>query len=399
MLACGGSGASGADAAADARTQPCSASIDCDDGLFCNGEERCVDGECLLGSPVLCEDGVACTRDRCDEARRACVNAAPDEDGDGHTALDCGGDDCDDADAHRFPGNTEVCDTRDDDEDCDPESFGERDADGDGSLDARCCNLAADGSRICGDDCDDAHPSVHPGEAEDCDGLDNDCNGEVDDGVTQPFWPDADADGEGDATALASDVVWACHRPASTSPFHADCDDTNAAISPSLPEVCDEAGVDEDCDGVANPADRCACSGTSSRPCPLSGACAAGVERCISGAYSACTVAAVPETCNGVDDDCDGLVDDLGGVEFGLRLDCFVDRDNDGFAAPDADHVSSCPAAGRSSFGGCPSGTTNRDPSATEADCDDTQNTIRPGAPERANGVDDDCDGMIDEGT
>jgi hypothetical protein len=40
-----------------------------------------------------------------------------DADGDGHRAMNCGGDDCDDADANRFPGRTEVCDTTMHDED------------------------------------------------------------------------------------------------------------------------------------------------------------------------------------------------------------------------------------------------------------------------------------------
>src|SRR5690348_5247253 len=45
---------------------------------------------------------------------------ACDEDGDGHDAVTCGGDDCDDADRNRYPGATEVCDPASRDEDCNP---------------------------------------------------------------------------------------------------------------------------------------------------------------------------------------------------------------------------------------------------------------------------------------
>lgn len=52
---------------------------ECDDGLFCNGSERCLDGGCAAGAPPLCDDGVECTADECDEAASACVNL-PDDD-------------------------------------------------------------------------------------------------------------------------------------------------------------------------------------------------------------------------------------------------------------------------------------------------------------------------------
>src|SRR5512143_1962870 len=47
-----------------------------------------------------------------------------DADGDGHGAISCGGDDCDDADANRYPGNAEVCDAAGVDDDCDPATLG-----------------------------------------------------------------------------------------------------------------------------------------------------------------------------------------------------------------------------------------------------------------------------------
>jgi hypothetical protein len=59
------------------------------------------------------------------------------------------------ADASRFPGNVEVCDAADVDEDCNQATFGDRDQDGDGWIDADCCNDGGGGARACGDDCDD----------------------------------------------------------------------------------------------------------------------------------------------------------------------------------------------------------------------------------------------------
>jgi hypothetical protein len=46
--------------------------------------------------------------------------------------CECGGDDCDDADADRFPGNAEVCNRDGEDDACNPATFGNRDADQDG---------------------------------------------------------------------------------------------------------------------------------------------------------------------------------------------------------------------------------------------------------------------------
>ncbi len=45
----------------------CLADADCSDTLYCNGAERCVDGECISGKPPLVDDDVKCTQDRCDD--------------------------------------------------------------------------------------------------------------------------------------------------------------------------------------------------------------------------------------------------------------------------------------------------------------------------------------------
>jgi hypothetical protein len=51
----------------------CSGEADCDDGVYCNGAEQCVDGSCQPGTAVVCDDGVPCTVDRCDELLGDCA--------------------------------------------------------------------------------------------------------------------------------------------------------------------------------------------------------------------------------------------------------------------------------------------------------------------------------------
>ena len=112
---------------------------------------------------------------------RSDAGDCPDEDGDGHGSLPCG-DDCDDTDATRFPGNTETCDG--DDDDCNDSTFGP-DGDADGFPSVSCCN----GADNCGADCNDSAVNANPDADEICNGgIDDDCNGLADiaDGVCVP---------------------------------------------------------------------------------------------------------------------------------------------------------------------------------------------------------------------
>ena len=104
----------------DEATRSCDESPDdslCDDGVFCNGQETC-DPEfgCRPGVPPFCGDGDICTIDFCDEDMTMCVHTVLDEDGDGEPSRSCGGNDCDDSNGGRFPGNTEICDNGIDDD-------------------------------------------------------------------------------------------------------------------------------------------------------------------------------------------------------------------------------------------------------------------------------------------
>jgi hypothetical protein len=56
----------------------CSRNADCDDQLYCNGQERCDMGVCRDGARPALDDGVACTADSCDEQSQAVVHAPTD---------------------------------------------------------------------------------------------------------------------------------------------------------------------------------------------------------------------------------------------------------------------------------------------------------------------------------
>jgi hypothetical protein len=208
-----------------ANAQPCSTDVDCDNGLFCDGVEICVGGSCGSGvSPCTPPDVCNDVTDRCESS---CPR--PDADGDGSIRMGCGGDDCDDTDARRFPGNVEVCDAENLDEDCDSDTFGDRDQDGDGFIDAQCCNQASDGTINCGPDCNDQDPGTNPIVPEVCNGFDDDCDGSIDDAPGVSVYPDNDMDGFGAVGAVAQ---FMCPGVGNFSPYANDCDDTNAAIVP-----------------------------------------------------------------------------------------------------------------------------------------------------------------------
>ena len=56
--------------------QNCTTDAQCNNGAFCDGVEHCVEGTCAAGTPINCNDGVACTVDTCNETTDACVNTA-----------------------------------------------------------------------------------------------------------------------------------------------------------------------------------------------------------------------------------------------------------------------------------------------------------------------------------
>ncbi len=366
----------------------------CDDGIYCNGEERCEAGKCVSGEPIACDDGIACTTDSCDETRWACRHEAPDADSDGHTDAACLdarsrplGDDCDDADAARHPGADEFCDPNGVDEDCDASTVGDKDDDGDGAVSAACCNVT-EHERQCGPDCDDTNPQVGPEATEVCDGLDNNCDGRTDEGVELRLFRDLDGDQYGSGEV----ALRACAKVRGYSSQGGDCDDHDAAVHPGAPESCAMPAADRDCNGVKNDiAGGCACKSGTERPCPLAGLCSQGTQACVNELWSPlCSIVPVAETCNGLDDDCDGQTDNS------VTIDCYADDDADGFAPAGASSMAVCPTVDQAD--GCPLGFTHRAPNGGAVDCAPKDSSVSPGASELCNGKDDDCDGDVDEG-
>ncbi len=329
-----------------------------------------------------------------------------DGDGDGHGAgtavAACeapaghvsSADDCDDGDPAVSPSADEVCNGVDDDCDGDvdeasavdaPTWYGDADADGYGAaaFTAVACS-APSGYVATADDCDDLEAAVHPGAAETCDGVDEDCDGTVDDSPTDPadFYADGDGDGYGDAGTAVSD----CSAPVGYVADATDCDDADLAVHPGATETCD--GADEDCDGV--PDDGVATSdwyddadsdgygdaAVATTACAAPSGSVADATDC-DDADGAIHPGAT-ETCDGVDEDCDGVVDD--GV---ATTTWYADADSDGFGD----------AASTAAACAVPAGYV-----AVDTDCDDGDAAIHPGATETCDGVDEDCDGVVDDG-
>jgi hypothetical protein len=245
------------------------------------------------------------------------IDHRSDSDGDGTADVY----DCEPEDGTRYPGAEELCNGLDDD--CDGVvdeggvAFPDNDGDGFGDSDhpgRAGCDIA-DGWVGNALDCADDDPDRHPGMDEACNGVDDNCDGDVDEGAggTVAWWVDADGDGWG-----GGEPGLACALPDGAVSQGGDCDDSRDDRFPGAQEWCD------------------------------------------------------------LDHDCDGVVDDPESEDAVLRL---PDGDGDGFGVAGTE-VRTCDP----SFG-----------TDADGDCDDRDGEANPGAPERwYDGVDQDCDGASD---
>jgi len=113
-----------------------------------------------------------------------------------------------------------------------------------------CIDKDNDGYDSC-NECDDDNADINRDADEICDGVDNDCDGEIDEGL---FYPDKDKDGYGDATAVGQ----SCPVPEGYVSGNIDCNDNNSSVKPGAVEIPGD-GIDQNCDGEIDEA-------SSSRP-------------------------------------------------------------------------------------------------------------------------------------
>ena len=332
-----------------------------------------------------------------------------DKDGDGYDDLSCGGTDCDDTDSSIYPGATEYCDgidndcngVLDDDYAVDAVTWYE-DSDGDsyGDITSTITACAAPSGYVSDDtDCDDTDAAVNPGATEVCNGIDDDCDGDIDtddsslDASTSiTYYKDSDGDGYGDGGTSTD----ACEPPTGYVTDDSDCDDTNAAVNPGATEVCN--GIDDDCDGDIDDDDASLDASTASTYYRDADSDGYGDA---SSSLLACNLPTgyvsddtdcddtngkvnpgATEICNGIDDDCDGDIDsDDSSLDSSTASTYYKDSDGDSYGDSGTSMEACEPPTGYVT---------------DNTDCDDTDSAVNPAATEVCNGIDDDCDGDID---
>jgi len=282
------------------------------------------------------------------------------------------GGDCDDGDPAFHPGAPEEDCTDPNDYNCDG-STGYDDDDGDGW--AAC------------EECDDGDATVNPDADEVCNGIDDDCDDEIDeDALDASSWY-ADSDGDSYGDLLFS--LQACEQPPGYVADATDCDDADAQVNPAATEICDE--IDNDCDGTADEddaseaptwyadadADSYGDGKTTLVQCDEPSGYVADGSDCDDG--DAEVNPAATELCDSIDNDCDGTADEDDSADAPTW---YADADSDSYGDDDDSRTSCAQPSGYTALGG---------------DCDETDAAVNPGATELCDEVDNDCDGDTDE--
>ncbi|MDO8621969.1 MAG: putative metal-binding motif-containing protein, partial [bacterium] len=357
---------SGPDSGTDAEMiVSCTMSSDCPASQVCR-QERCgpecrEDFDCCDDPATLC--GLVCREEECVEASAETCNGLDDDaDGDvdngfdfARDATNCGacGLRCDDVLAHVRPGGP-LCD---------------------GGICRLTADACADGfSDMNGADADGCEYACFPTNdgIEEPDGDDNNCDGATDEGFDCTPGEEQVC---GAGTGICQEGVQQCGLDGTwgecgdaIGPMPETCngldDDCNGFADDGLTlsdEVCDAERTDENCDGEVN--EGCTCADGDDRPCGVDptlhgvGVCRFGAQVCSGGMWTECAGAIAPtdEVCNSLDDNCDGFVPETE-----------KDFDSDG----------ATPCGG---------------------DCDDAAPLVNANAIELCDGVDQDCDGDTDE--
>ncbi|MCB0522039.1 MAG: hypothetical protein KDD27_24060, partial [Saprospiraceae bacterium] len=390
---------------------------------FTEGELTETSGDCNDGDPAI---NPAAT-EVCDGVDNDCdgqtdngvlITYYADTDGDGfgdpaNTILDCSAPtgyvldntDCDDSDGNEFPGQIWYLDF-------------DGDLYSDGTSQTACERPAnyftADELTQTSGDCNDSDAAINPAATEVCDGVDNNCDGQTDNGVLTTYYADTDGDGFGDP----ANSTMACAQPTGYVFDNTDCDDGDPNEFPGQTWYKDADG-DLYSDGTSQVAcERPTDHFTAGELMETSGDCNDG---------DAAINPAATEVCDGVDNDCDGQID------VGVQTTYYADTDSDGFGDP-ANSTMACaqPTGYVSDNTDCDDSDGNEFPgqtwykdadgdlysngtsqtacerpanyftagelTQTDGDCNDSDAAINPAATEVCDGVDNDCDGQADNG-
>ena len=379
-----------------------SSAVDCDDAsaaVYPGADETCngIDDDCddevdegdALDAETYYADSDSDGYGNADDTSTACALPSGYSDNDS---------DCDDSDSAVSPGADEICDEIDND--CDGETDEDdatdaptwyADSDGDSFGDDDDVVLTCDrpsGYVADGGDCDEGDAAINPGATELCDEVDNDCDGDIDEGDAADaltWYADSDEDSYGDPEVSTT----ACSQPSGFLADASDCDDGAVSVNPAATEICDE--IDNDCDGSVDETDADDAAtwyadsdsdgfgdlASTTPACTQPSGYVADATDCDDGDSAINPGAA--EICDEIDNDCDGTTDGASATD---ATDWYLDGDGDGFGDP-ADMERSCDAgSGRVS---------------DNNDCDDSDAAVYPGADEYCDGVDSDCDGDLDE--
>lgn len=269
----------------------------CDDENACYTQSFCNDGQCIFGVERVCNDGLTNTYDSCEPEFGCLYTPGVPEDG---------------SNPNPNPSVLEKCNGIDDDgdgqtdegaSDC-TQYYKDSDGDGYGAPGSFClCKPQGDWKVKQDSDCNDANSSVHPNATEVCNGLNDDCDGQIDEGnvcgggsggnTESCNGVDDDGDGYTDEEGASGCVTYYydsdndgyggvgtgkcyCNGKQPNSSWKlvdSDCNDSNSSVKPGQSEVCGNSiddncsgGVDENCNGSGggNTAGTCQISTTNS---------------------------------------------------------------------------------------------------------------------------------------
>jgi hypothetical protein len=239
-------------------------------------------------------------------------------------------------------------------------------------------------------DCNDNDASINPSAIEKCNSKDDNCDGRVDEegaqGCTIYYY-----DGDYDTYGVTGDTKCLCSPSGKYSATRAgDCDDSDPQVYPGATERCD--GKDNNCDGSIDPSGSQGCItyyydadndtyGTSQSQCLCS---PSGNFRATRSGDCDDAQATInpgqPEVCNNSkDDNCNGQTDEAGSQGC---ITYYYDADNDTYGTSQ----SQCLCSADGNFRATRSG-----------DCNDNDAQINPGATEKCDGIDNNCNGQTDE--